>query len=301
MIRPPRLVPGARVGIVAPSSPVPRDDFAAGAAILGSRYRLVHDERIFARHGFLAGEDADRLAELARALADPSLAAIFFARGGYGIMRILDRLDGEAFARAPKPLIGFSDVTALHAFAARAGVVSIHGPLATTLGKGPADQAEALFTLLESPEPPPFAHPMHTVHPGVVEGPLLGGNLEMIARLVGTPWAFDFRDAILLIEDVGERPYRIDRALTQLILSGAFVKLRGAVVGDFVNCGDRDSVPGAMDVILERLSTLCIPVVRGAPVGHGEANWPVPIGARVRLRALESGDAHLDFLEGAVR
>src|SRR5262245_4928467 len=119
MIRPPRLRAGARVAVVAPAGPVPRDSFAAGAAILGARYALVHDERIFARQGFLAGDDEARAAELLRALADPSLEAIFCARGGYGLMRILSRLDGAAFARAPKLVVGFSDVTALHAWAWR--------------------------------------------------------------------------------------------------------------------------------------------------------------------------------------
>src|SRR6266540_1823178 len=123
MIKPPRVQPGARVAVVAPAGPVPRETFAAGAAILGTRYRLVYGERVFARTGFLAGSDDERTAELAAALADPGLAAVVCARGGYGLTRILERLDLAAFARAPKPIVGFSDVTALLAWAARAGVI----------------------------------------------------------------------------------------------------------------------------------------------------------------------------------
>jgi muramoyltetrapeptide carboxypeptidase len=300
VIRPPRLVPGARVAVVAPASPVPRVDFDAGAAILGARYQLVHDERLFARRGFLAGDDDARLGELQRALDDPSLAAIFCARGGYGILRILQRLDGTRFQAAPRPIIGFSDVTALHAWAARLGVGAIHGPVVTQLGKVPAEDVAALWPLLESPEPPNPVENLHTLVGGSAEGRLAGGNLEMISRLVGTPWAIDFDDTILLLEEIGERPYRIDRALTQLIAGGALAGVRGAVVGSLTDCGKPEDDPGAAAVVAERLTSLGIPVVTGAPIGHGPRNRPVPIGARARIDAQQSGGARLTFLEGAV-
>jgi muramoyltetrapeptide carboxypeptidase len=300
MIPPPRLEPGARVAVVAPASPVPRAEFAAGAAILGARYQLVHDERIFARQGFLAGSDEERLAELQRALDDPTIAAIFCARGGYGLTRILDRLDARAFAAAPKPIIGFSDVTALHAWAARADVMTIHGPVVTQLGKIPAGDVSALWQLLESPSPPLFPARMSAVSPGTVEGRLAGGNLEVLSRLVGTPLAWDFHDTILVLEEIGERPYRMDRALTQLIKSGALATVRGAIVGDLVDCGKPDDLPSAAMVVSERLGTLGIPVAAGAPIGHGASNWPLPLGARARLNVQASG-ATLELLEGAVR
>ncbi|HEX4461331.1 MAG TPA: LD-carboxypeptidase, partial [Polyangia bacterium] len=166
MTQPPRIGPGARVAVVAPAGPVPREPFAAGAAILGARYQLVHDERIFTRDGFLAGDDDARTRELQGALNDPSIDAVICARGGWGILRILDRLDATAFARAPKPIVGFSDVTALHAWAARAGVTGVHAPVVTQLGKLPADDAAALFALLESPAPPPPLTNLRVLVPG---------------------------------------------------------------------------------------------------------------------------------------
>lgn len=301
MIRPPRLRAGARVAVVAPAGPVPRDAFAAGAAILGARYTLVHDERIFAREGFLAGGDDARAGELVRALGDSSVEAVFCARGGYGLMRILPRLDAAAFARAPKLVVGFSDVTALHTWAFGAGVASLHAPVVTQLGHLPADDAAALFAACESPAPaPPIAglRALNRGRGGAVEGPLVGGNLEVLTRLVGTPWAVALDGAVLFLEEIGERPYRIDRQLTQLRLAGALDRLAGVVLGDFVGCAEKDGgAPDAEAVLAERLAGRGIPVVAGAPVGHGTRNRAMPHGTRVRL---DAGAGTLAFLEAAV-
>jgi muramoyltetrapeptide carboxypeptidase len=298
VIRPPRLRAGSRVAVVAPAGPVPREAFAAGAAILGARYTLVHDERIFARTGYLAGEDDARTAELAAALADPTIEAIFCARGGYGLMRILERLDAAAFARAPKLVVGFSDVMALHAWAYRAGVASLHAPVLTQLGLLPTDDAAALFAACESPSPPPPLEGLRALAAGRAEGPLVGGNLEMVTRLLATPWALPLDGAVLFVEEVGERPYRIDRQLTQLRLAGALDRLAGVVLGDFVGCIEKDgSAPDAEAVLAERLAGRGIPVVAGAPIGHGARNRAIPHGARVRL---DAGAGTLAFLEPAV-
>ena len=298
MIRPPRLRPGSRVAVVAPAGPVPRDAFAAGAAILGARYTLVHDERIFARSGFLAGDDEARAGELAGALADPAVEAIFCARGGYGLMRILPRFDGAAFARAPKLIVGFSDVTALHAWAAGAGVTSLHAPVVTQLGRVPADDAAALFAACESPTPPPPLTGLRALKHGRAEGRLIGGNLELLSRLVGTPWMPPLDGALLFLEDVGERPYRIDRQLTQLRLSGALDRVAGVVLGDFIGCVEKDgSAPDAATVLAERLAGHGIPVVAGAPIGHGERNRAIPHGGRARL---DAAAGTLEFLDAAV-
>jgi len=306
MIRPPRLRAGSRVAVVAPAGPVPRDAFAAGAAILGARYQLVHEERIFARTGFLAGDDDARAAELAAALADPAVEAIFCARGGYGLMRILPRFDGAALARAPKLVVGFSDVTALHAWAFAAGVTSLHAPVITQLGKLPPDDAAALFAACESPAAPPPVTGLRAIDGGAsasassgpVEGPLVGGNLEMISRLCGTPWALRLDGAILFLEDVGERPYRVDRQLTQLRLAGALDRVAGVVLGDFIGCVEKDgSAPDAEAVITERLAGRGVPIVAGAPIGHGERNRALPHGARARL---DAAAGTLTLFEGAV-
>ncbi|HZS37925.1 MAG TPA: LD-carboxypeptidase [Polyangia bacterium] len=285
MIRPRALVPGDAVAVVAPAGPVPRDAFAAGARILGARYRLVHDERIFERAGFLAGSDDARAAELQRALADPQAAAIVCARGGYGLTRILARLDAAAFCRNPKWIVGFSDVTALHVWAARAGVESLHAPVVTQLGGLPPEDAAALFALLEGAPPAPLEN-LRALAPGRATGPLHGGNLELLSRLCGTPWQPRLDGAILLLEDVGERPYRVDRALTQLLLAGALDGLRGALVGEFHKCADPDNAPpSAEDVIAERLASLGIPILAGAPIGHGARNRAVPLGVPLTLDA----------------
>jgi muramoyltetrapeptide carboxypeptidase len=291
------------VAIVAPAGPVPREPFAAGAAILGARYQLVHDERIFARSGFLAGDDDARAAELSRALGDPTIAAVICARGGWGILRILERLDAAAFARAPKPIVGFSDVTALHAWAARADVASLHGPVVTQLGLLPAEDAAALFALLESPAPPPPLTGLRALAGNSAgrggQGRLLGGNLEVLTRLCGTPFALPTAEPfVLLIEEVGERPYRIDRQLTQLRLAGALSNLAGVVVGDLVGCAEKDgSPPDAEAVIVERLGTLGVPILAGAPVGHGKRNRALPHGSSVRL---DAAAGTVEFLESAV-
>jgi muramoyltetrapeptide carboxypeptidase len=284
VIRPPRLRPGDRVAVVAPAGPVPRERFEAGARILGARYQLVYEERIFERTGFLAGSDEARLAELGRALYDPSFAAVVCARGGYGILRLLSRLDPAAFLRAPKPIVGFSDVTALHAWSTRSGVTTVHGPVVTQLGALPVEDAQSLYTLLESPEAPPPVEGLRALASGRAEGRLVGGNLELITRLLGTPFALDLAGAVLLIEEVGERPYRIDRQLTQLELAGALDGLRGVVAGQLHRCVEPDGTgPDAEAVLVERLGARRIPILAGAPVGHGERNRALPLGVPVRV------------------
>jgi muramoyltetrapeptide carboxypeptidase len=294
MIRPPRLRPGDRVAVVAPSGPVPRERFEAGARILAGRYQLVHDERVFHRSGFLAGEDPARLAELSAALGDPSIKAVFCARGGYGLMRLLRELDSARFLHAPKPIVGFSDLTALHAWTSRLGVTSIHGPVLTQLGDLPPEDAASLIALLETSEPPPAVTGLAVLREGSARGILRGGNLEVLSRLIGTPWQVSLDGAIWLIEEVAERPYRIDRILTHLELAGALVGLSGVVVGTLERCHETGPHPSptAEEVLVERLGRLGVPILAGAPVGHGARNHPLPLGVHVEL-----GAGSLRFLE----
>jgi muramoyltetrapeptide carboxypeptidase len=284
---PPRLRPGDAISIVAPSGPVPREAFEKGLKILASRYRVVHDERIFDRDGFLAGNDEARFLELERALTDPATKAVVCARGGYGVSRIADRLDGDRLRRSPKAIVGFSDITALHGFAARSGVASIHGPVVTQLGMLGPEDVETLFAVLESPEGAATMDSMKALHPGVGEGWLFGGNLELLAHMVGTKLMPSLVGAVLLFEEVGERPYRIDRTLTQLRLSGVLDGVRGVVVGDLTRCAEPNGPsPDAESVVAERLAGLGVPVLVGAPIGHGSRNRAVQLGARVRLDAV---------------
>ncbi len=290
-IRPPLLRSGDAISIIAPAGPVPRDTFEKGAAILKSRYRLVHDERIFERQGYLAGTDEFRLIELEHALGDPSTQAVMLARGGYGITRLLDRLSPTCFLDRPKMVIGFSDATALHGWLTKLGTTSIHGPVVTQLGLLPHDQAmrelTTLSQLLESGDlPAPIVGLKSHGRDATVEGVLRGGNLEVLSRLLGTNYQVDLDGAILLIEEVGERPYRIDRILTQLQMAGEFAHLRGVIVGDLIHCVEKDgSGPTAQEVIVECLRPLSIPILTGAPIGHGERNRAIPLNVAVRLDA----------------
>ncbi len=264
---------------------MPAEGFEAGVSLLAQRYKVVYDEALFERTGFLAGSDDRRAEELNRYLRDPEVRGIVCARGGYGVMRILDRLDAAALKRDPKPIVGFSDVTALLLWSVvEAQVLPIHGPMVVQLGKLPAGDVEWLFRLLETPEAP-GAVPAELARVGkrgggTVAGRLVGGNLEIVSRLVGTPWELDTGAGVLFIEEVGERPYRVDRMLTQLKLAKGLDGVRAIAVGDFTRCNEPDGAPPSVDeVIDERLTAFEIPGLSGLPVGHGDRNLALPIGA----------------------
>lgn len=255
----------------------------AGIARLADRYALVYSERLFEHTGFLAGSDRDRLAELEAALRDPTIEAVWCARGGYGLMRLLPALDRAAPAAIDKLLIGFSDVTALHAWAALRDVPTVHGPVITHMADLADEDIASLIALLEGDAPTQLLTGLEPLVAGWATGRLIGGNLELVTRLLGTPYSFDPKGAILLLEEVGERPYRVDRQLTHLQLAGWWSSLVGIVLGDFHQCGDTTTTPSVMDVLRERLGNLTIPVVTGAAVGHGTRNRAVPLGSRAEL------------------
>ena len=256
---------------------------------------------MFAREGYLAGSDERRLGELAAALADPDARAIVMARGGYGLLRLLPFIDAAALTARPRPIVGFSDGTALLAAAARAGVASIHGPVVTQLDNLATADRQALFEQLETPGPRVLLDGLEGLIPGRVRGPLLGGNLEVFSRLIGTPWLPDPTGAILFFEDLGERPYRIDRLLTHLDLAGVFGAVSGVVAGDFSGCREpeatRANSPTAEEVLVERLGRLPIPVAVGGAFGHGTRNRALPYGT---LCELDTATGTLAALEGAV-
>jgi muramoyltetrapeptide carboxypeptidase len=290
------LRPQDPVHVVAPAGPFDRPGFEAGLAILQQRYSPVFGPDIFTSHRYLAGEDSRRSEELARALRDARARALFCARGGYGAMRLLPGLPlAEAESSA---LVGFSDITALHLALQAVGRVSIHGPVLTQLGRQASDVHERLFRLLESPEPPPPLTGSATYVPGAAEGPLLGGNLSLVTRLLGTPFMPSLEGAVLLLEDLGERPYRLDRMWTHLRLAGVFQRVRGIVLGDFTDCEEKSASFSSADVLRSLAEETGLPCAAGFPIGHGAVNQPVPLGTTVRL---DAGEARLTFLEGAVR
>lgn len=282
--------------MIAPASPFPREDFDRGLERLRARYRVSHREDVFARHGYLAGDDARRLAELEDALGDPDVDAIVAARGGYGVTRLLPRLDARTVRAANKLLVGFSDLTALHALWARAGLRSVHGPMVAALGRASEAHVARWIATVEGARPEPLTS-LAALAGGVAEGPLLGGNLALLAALLGTPYAPPIDGAILFLEDVGEAPYRVDRMLTSLQHAGWLDRAAGIAVGTFHGCDPRSDGHRVEDVLHDRLSGLGIPVVYGVGAGHVDDNLELPFGARVQL---DGNAGVVRFLEPAV-
>ena len=292
------LRPGDAVAVIAPAGPSAPERVAWVEPLLarfGLRARLYPS--CFARHpvhDFLAGDDALRLADLHAALADPQARAVFCLRGGYGCTRLLERIDTALLRAHPKPLIGYSDITALHALLQREGLPSLHAPMpgSDLVLEGAEDDAAALFALLMNPLPAghvfaPTLLPGAWQVPGRASGKLVGGNLSLIAALAGTPWALDARDAIVFIEDVSEALYRVDRLLTQLRHTGLLDAAAGFLLGSFTE--DDDPTP----VLREHFEPLGKPVLAGWPAGHGRPNRPLPLGVRATLDAA-AGTLRLD-------
>jgi muramoyltetrapeptide carboxypeptidase len=290
----PALRPGDPVTVVAPASPFDRASFEAGLEVIAGRYRVQYDPGLLTRQRYLAGSDERRLAELSSALADTRARAVFCARGGYGMLRLLPGLEGLAIAA--KPVIGFSDITALHQLLQRQGHVSIHGPVLTQLSRLDGAAHARLFQLLESQTPAEDLTGAQTYVDGVAEGPLLGGNLAVLTRLLGTPFLAPLEGAILLLEDVGERPYQLDRMWMHLELAGVFRQVRGIVLGEFIGCEEKSAEYSSAQVLGELAAATGLPCAAGFPLGHGAQNLAVPLGTRVRL---DAGGRKLTFLESA--
>ena len=291
LVRAPRLRAGDRVAVVSPSGPVAPDRLAAGVEVLAS-WGL--DVRVgpraagrLDRFGYLSADDETRAAELTAAWCDPDVRAVVCARGGYGAQRMVDLLDWQALAAAgPKVLLGFSDVTALHqAFGARLGLSTLHGPVVSSLGR--ADEADPDAPALDAARPGRAGRrsprcPRPPWSPGTADGVLVGGNLALLAAGVGAPGGVSAAESIVVLEDVAEEAYRLDRLLTQLLRSGWFDGVRGVVLGDFTDCASPEAV---RDLVLDRLGPLGVPMVAGVPVGHETRNLAFPLGVPAVLDA----------------
>ena len=292
LIRAERLSVGDTVAVTAASGPVPAERLDAGVRVLegwGLRVRVLDSAR--GRHpdfGYLAADDATRAADLTRAWCDPEVRAVFCARGGYGAQRMVDLLDWRAVAAVPpKPLVGFSDVTALHqAFASRLGLSTLHGPVVSSLGDGDEASRSHLRTMLFDPEQALTVtpEPLPALVPGRAEGVLVGGNVAMLASSVGTPTSAPARDSIAVLEDIAEEVYQLDRLLTQLLRAGWFDGVRGIVLGDFTDCGPPEAVRALM---VDRLGPLGVPTLWGAQIGHEPRNLAFPTGVPAVLDADE--------------
>jgi muramoyltetrapeptide carboxypeptidase len=292
MIKASRLVEGDLVALVSPSGASEGGRIAATVSALeswGLRVRL--GTHAGGRHAFFAGTDDERLADLNDALRDPDVRGVFCMRGGYGMQRIVDRVDFDAVKADPKVVMGFSDITALHAALwTEAGLVSVHGPTAGQFDRGPASlTVRAARRAVTQGEPITVtanpAEPSHVIRTGgVAEGTLLGGNLAMLVSTVGTRHALDVSGAILLLEDVNEEPFRVDRMLVHLRRAGWLDGLRGVALGQFTDCaGTDENYPLILDVLRDQLTSLGIPVLGGLPIGHGDEQVAVGLGVPARL------------------
>ena len=285
---------------IAPSSPFDVAAFEAGLGLLRERYQVDHRADLTARAGFLAGDDDRRVEELQDAIDDDSIEAIIAVRGGYGATRLLDHLDLTALKRNPKLLVGFSDITALHALWTNAYVRSIHGPMIATLGKHAAngrgrEAAQQLFRLLEGEVPRPIVG-LEPMTEGEARGRLMGGNLSVLTALIGTPFAPILLGGILFLEDIGERPYRIDRMLTTWSQANVLGLLSGIVLGAFTDCDPGPDGVTVEDVFRAHLEELDVPVVSGVSAGHIDDNQPLPFGAFV---SVDADEGSINFYGGA--
>lgn len=275
---------GLNIGVFAASGPVDPTQIEPGLHILASAgHTVVKSPNLLDRVGFLAGPDDDRIKHLHAFIERDDLDVLMAARGGYGLTRILDRLNPHLFEKSQKPIIGFSDVTALHTWLIGHGLTAVHGPVVTQLPKLTSEQVHACLRAMSGYRPPIFADgPVLTS--GEAQGLLWGGNLAVLTAMLGTPALKPPPGFILLLEDVGETTYRVDRTLTQLHTSGLLAQAKGIILGDFVACNPAQAGhPELSEVLNERLGRLGIPVLAGAPIGHGSRNYPVTLGTQYHL------------------
>ncbi len=319
MTKPPALRPGDTIALVAPAGPVDAALVKAAVRNLERRgYKVAVMPGVRSRKGYLAGPDGARARDLESAFADPKVRMVLCLRGGYGSPRIVDLIDYDLMRRNPKIFVGYSDISALlTSLNQKANVVTFHGPMAATdfSGKGLASFSSRHFWPLVEAKPGNKEEVARladwgrdrtgklgrrrTIAPGVAEGTLTGGNLSTIVSLLGTPYEIDTKDKILFIEDVNEEPFRIDRMLCQLHLSGKLRQCRGFLVGGFTRCEARKGSSSlSLEAILKQyLGGLNVPAMAGFPAGHLPEQATLPFGSHVRL---DAGGQKLSILERPV-
>ena len=299
-LRRPRAVrPGATIALAAPAGPLDPEALDSGRKSLERLgFTVVTRDDVLDRDGYLAGSDARRAEELMGFVNDPDVDAIVCARGGYGCHRIIDRLDAEAFRKAAKPLVGYSDITTLLLWQRkRAGLLGIHGPMCEKPGSLEGEAGSALVRALQGTGPLP-RYEGKTLAAGWAEGRLIGGSLSVCVASLGTPWELDTRDAILMLEDITELPYRVDRMLQQLRAAGKLDRVVGVALGSFTDCDDERNPEWTIERLMgEVLGDLGVPVVGVLPFGHCAENRPWPFAGRA---ALDGARGELEILEAAV-
>ncbi len=291
VVLPPTIKRGDTVGIITPASPLVDDKGYANAEAnfkaLGLKVKW--GRHVGKKHGYLAGTDQERLADLEGMFADAEVKAIVCLRGGSGAARLLDKLDYGLIARNPKIFLGYSDITAFHqAIHLQTGLVTFHGAVANSVWTPMVlRQFETLFFEGKSPTYTAERTSIRTLVPGVAQGRLFGGNLTVLTGIAGSPYFPDFEDGILFLEDIGEEPYRIDRMFSQLALSGALKRIKGFVFGQCSNCEPKnpDNSLTLEWILDDYIKPLGIPAYQGALIGHMDEQYILPVGARVSVDA----------------
>ena len=281
-ILPPGLKKGDTIGLAAPAGPVIReDDFASGIKILSEMgFEVKHQSNIMRRTDYLAGPDQERVTELHDLWRDPQIKAIMAVRGGYGCLRLASKLDLELIRNHPKMMIGFSDLTVLlNLIVGKTELPALHGPMLTTLARSDQESLVSFHNMITGNFPDQIKPAnLEIIAGGDARGRLIGGNLTNLSHLVGTPYEPQWSKNIVLLEDVAEAPYRIDRMLTHLWEAGCLQKINGLILGSFEQCGD-------IEIIWQRAIELCrannIPIWANFPAGHGSANLTLPLGREV--------------------
>ncbi|MEI6669223.1 MAG: LD-carboxypeptidase [Acidobacteriota bacterium] len=306
MIKPPAVGSGDRVAIVAPASPFSREEFDQGLVELQALgFEPVYRNSVFDRDDYVAGSAETRARAFVEAWTDPTVHAVMAARGGYGSAQILPFLSKDVLRSTPKLLIGYSDITALLGFVTtRCGIVSLHGPTLTgrfARGEQGYDRGTLLRAMgVSEPLGTVDATGLETLRAGEAEGLLVGGNLTELASSMGTPYAFNPpKGCVLFLEDVNERPYRIDRLLTQLQQAGVLARASALVFGEMTGCVEPDQTLSATDAIARCVRGFCGPVLIGLAAGHSpRPTITLPFGVRARV----AGGAHatLCITEAAV-
>ncbi len=292
---PPALQSGSHIGLIAPSSPIyePENRQKAIDLLSSLHFSVTVGESVYAARGYLSGRDEIRAEDINRMFRDPSIDGIVCLRGGYGSARLLPMLDFEMIKENPKPFVGFSDITALHcAFQVKCGLVSFHGPMAGAhwqVGLREERSRSNWLNAMMCPEPlgtieNTDEQPFEAFRPGEAEGLLTGGNLTVFCNLLGTAYMPDVNGKLILLEDIGEKPYRIDAMLTQLRNAGIFESCAGIILGDFTKCEDAPEKPSlTLDEIFDDLLPRNKPVLKNVHAGHGSDKITLPLNIRYRI------------------
>lgn len=295
MIKPKRLKRGDYVGIIAPAGPPDQQRLKKAIPFFeGMGLRIKLGRNIREVNGYLAGTDEERLEDLHDMMEDKSIKAIFFARGGYGTGRLADRIDYDLIRKNPKVIWGYSDITYLHtAIRQQTGLVTFHGPMAVSdVGKDDFDRISAsMFNQLFEPTTLTYSEkitPLTVYAPGETEGKVVGGNLSLLASTLGTPYEIDTKDSLLLIEDIGEEPYRVDGMLNQLRLAGKLQQANGIIIGDFAEAESKVNPSLSLEqVFIDVFNDFQGPVVGGFKIGHCLPHFSLPLGQNAILSAEE--------------